>query len=769
MNPQPTSIGSDNQKQESGSIGAPSINQEEEEFYPLAVLIEELRNEDVRFRLNSVQRLSTIALALGPEKTRGQLIPFLTDAIYDVEDVMVAIAEELGRFVPYVGGCAYAPCLINPLESLVLVEDANVREKAVQSMRLLAREHSDRDLREHIYPLVRRLATGDWFSSRASACGLFAVVYGRVDKAARLDILSLAQNFTTDDTPMVRRALAAVLGELALAMVGVPPVSDAAAAPSLVGTAGPSNAETEAAAAAEDFPLDRLSSTVNGQQNQSEIDSASIPTPTGQNSTDADLFIPIEETPEVIEARAQIVSSLVPTFNDLAYKDDQESVRLIALESVVPLVRALGPQLAEQHIVQGLQKILELKSWRSRCLLAKKLTSLQECLGPRVTKNCLVSLFFTLLADDIAEVRCATAAQITTFTRALLNGQTISNSNSMSGEKLDGVSTSLDAPVNNSSAMEGIIEGGVEPMEEVVTPKAFGFGDSEIETYIFQRLMPALAELNSDSNVHVKVKLGQAVLGLAPLLGRDLTVSHLLPIILNQLKDDSPDVRLGVIGNLELINNVVGVEEVASSLLPAIVELAKVPVWRVRLAVINQTPLLADQLGQAFFEARLMEHFLTWLADAAYAVREAAVANLTRLTSKFGSEWARNHFLDQITELCRNENYLQRMISLQCIISITPLIDAPTCKKVLLPTTLELEHDRVPNVRFKVAQALSKLGAATGVDEVMPCLLRLLKDTDSDVRFYAAESIESLTQVKTKSDSESSMNVTTEPAVVSTA
>ncbi|VDL61327.1 unnamed protein product [Hymenolepis diminuta] len=767
MNAQTTSSGSDNQKQEPGSIGTPSINQEEEEFYPLAVLIEELRNEDVRFRLNSIQRLSTIALALGPEKTRGQLIPFLTDAIYDVEDVMVAIAEELGRFVPYVGGVAYAPCLINPLESLVLVEDSNVREKAVQSMRLLTREHNEKDLREHIYPLVRRLATGDWFSSRASACGLFAVVYGRVDNAARLDILSLAQNLTTDDTPMVRRALAAVLGELALAMVGVAPVSDAAAAPSLVGTAGPINAETEAAAAAEDFPLDRLSSTGNSQQNQLENDSASTPTPTSQNSTDADLFNPIEETPEVIEARTQIVSSLVPIFNDLAYKDDQESVRLIALESAVPLVRALGPQLAEQHVVQGLQKILELKSWRSRCLLAKKLTSLQTCLGPRVTKNCLVGLFLALLADDIAEVRCATAAQITTFTSCLLNGQPLSKSNSMSGDKTDGV-TSLGTPTNNSSSMEGIIEGGVEPVEEVTTPKAFGFPDTEVETFVLQRLLPALAELNSDSNVHVKVKLGQAVLGLAPLLGRDLTVTHLLPIILNQLKDDSPDVRLGVIGSLELVNNVVGVEEVASSLLPAIVELAKVPVWRVRLAVINQMPLLADQLGQAFFEARLMEHFLTWLADAAYAVREAAVANLTCLTSKFGTEWARKHFLDQIIELSRNENYLQRMISLQCIISISPLVDAPTCKDILLPTALGMERDRVPNVRFKVAQALSKVGAVTGVDEVMPCLLRLLKDTDSDVRYYAAESIESLAQEKTKDISGNNTDVTTESAVVPT-
>lgn len=113
---------SDGQVQEQQpSAGNGVGGSEEDEFYPLAVLIEELRNEDVRFRLNSIHRLSTIALALGPEKTRTQLIPFLTDSIYDVEDVMVAIADELGRFVSYVGGVPYAPCLINPLESLALV------------------------------------------------------------------------------------------------------------------------------------------------------------------------------------------------------------------------------------------------------------------------------------------------------------------------------------------------------------------------------------------------------------------------------------------------------------------------------------------------------------------------------------------------------------------------------------------------------------------------------------------------------------------------
>lgn len=108
-----------------------NTSESQEELYPLAVLIEELRNEDVRFRLNSIQKLSTIALALGLEKTRTQLIPFLTESLYDVDEVMVAIAEKLGDFVPHVGGTAHAPVLIAPLESLALVSRAVIAHLAL--------------------------------------------------------------------------------------------------------------------------------------------------------------------------------------------------------------------------------------------------------------------------------------------------------------------------------------------------------------------------------------------------------------------------------------------------------------------------------------------------------------------------------------------------------------------------------------------------------------------------------------------------------------
>jgi hypothetical protein len=75
--------------------------------------------------LNSIRKLSTIALALGVERTRTELIPFLTDTIYDEDEVLLALAEQLGQFTQLVGGQEFTYVLLPPLESLATVEVIN--------------------------------------------------------------------------------------------------------------------------------------------------------------------------------------------------------------------------------------------------------------------------------------------------------------------------------------------------------------------------------------------------------------------------------------------------------------------------------------------------------------------------------------------------------------------------------------------------------------------------------------------------------------------
>ena len=42
----------------------------------------------------------------------------------------------------------------------------------------------------------------------------------------------------------------------------------------------------------------------------------------------------------------------------------------------------------------------------------------------------------------------------------------------------------------------------------------------------------------SDANQHVKSALASVIMGLSPILGKDNTIEHLLPLFLAQLKDE---------------------------------------------------------------------------------------------------------------------------------------------------------------------------------------------------------------------------------------
>merc|ERR1719327_1048548 len=92
-------------------------------LYPVAVLIDELRHEDMQLRLNSIQHLSTIAKTLGPERTREELIPFLQEIIDDDDEVLICLAEQLGEkeILDLVGGPFYAYTLLPPLEEIANV------------------------------------------------------------------------------------------------------------------------------------------------------------------------------------------------------------------------------------------------------------------------------------------------------------------------------------------------------------------------------------------------------------------------------------------------------------------------------------------------------------------------------------------------------------------------------------------------------------------------------------------------------------------------
>jgi len=232
------------------------------------------------------------------------------------------------------------------------------------------------------------------------------------------------------------------------------------------------------------------------------------------------------------------------------------------------------------------------------------------------------------------------------------------------------------------------------------------------------------------------------VLSLTPIFGAKLTVDYLINIFLYLIRDDTPEVRLKLIGTLGELSTVVGIDVLSKSLLPSIKELGTDRQWRVRLAVIECMPVLAEYLGEAEFTKELSHLFVQWLVDPVFSVRDAAAGNFQRLAKVLGPAWSEAHILPQLQALLTNKNYLYRISAMLCASTLAEVVNAAFLEKHLVPMAVKMADDLVPNVRFNVAKVIqavlkSPQGASSTRDSLMPSLRRLVGDSDPDVKFFA--------------------------------
>ena len=98
-------------------------------LYPIAVMIDELKSVDQQKRINSVKNLGTVAIALGQERTRQELLPYILELMDDDEEVLLQLAEILPSQLELAGGPQYAEHVLRPLEKLCSSEETTVRDK----------------------------------------------------------------------------------------------------------------------------------------------------------------------------------------------------------------------------------------------------------------------------------------------------------------------------------------------------------------------------------------------------------------------------------------------------------------------------------------------------------------------------------------------------------------------------------------------------------------------------------------------------------------
>lgn len=180
---------------------------------PIKLFTEDLRCDDMEVRVRCMRAVSKLAKAVGPERTRSELVPAMKNFLEEDDELLLLMAENLGKFVDLVGGAHHAVCLLEILEVLCGVEETVVRDMAVQSTCTIAAELSSSVVDQVLVPIIRRLSEALWFTSRVSSCALVANTYNfSTDPQAHQILRNIYLANCQDETPMVRRAAAAVFG-----------------------------------------------------------------------------------------------------------------------------------------------------------------------------------------------------------------------------------------------------------------------------------------------------------------------------------------------------------------------------------------------------------------------------------------------------------------------------------------------------------------------------------------------------------------------------
>ncbi|EHK96271.1 putative protein phosphatase PP2A regulatory subunit A [Glarea lozoyensis 74030] len=343
-----------------------------DELYPIAVLIDELKHDDVLLRLNAIHRLSTIALALGAERTRDELIPFLDESVEDEDEVLTALSDELGGFVEYVGGPEWGHVLLSPLENLAAIEEPLVREKAVESLNKICEELSSQQVEEYFIPLTIRLSKADWFTSKISATGLYNVPYKKASPPMQEQLRHQFGLLVHDETPMVRRQAANNLAKFVKEMPATIVVE-------------------EMIPLFQHLASDDQDSSWGSTYIFEEFDR-------GQKLEDR-----FEKIAKAVDGEV-VTRDLVPAFVKLL-KDTEAEVRTAIAGQIPGFCRLVDREMLLNEIMTTVEDLVSDTSQHVRAALGTQISGLAPILGKQETIDHLLPMFLQMLKDEFPDVR----------------------------------------------------------------------------------------------------------------------------------------------------------------------------------------------------------------------------------------------------------------------------------------------------------------------------------------------------------------------------
>ena len=187
----------------------------EEKYSPKEIIefIKGMKSDDRALRLTSLAKMPVIAQALGPERTRDELIPYAIDITNHSLSDLAKIAEILGTMLNFVGGPQQANSLLQTLRFLCENEDMFVRDPATESLFRIGQALNDKEFR-NMAQMIFGMCEDGWYPLKCSGIQLLCQLYSKIPNDMLSNAHEILLSLAGDPTVLVRRSLAKSLPEL---------------------------------------------------------------------------------------------------------------------------------------------------------------------------------------------------------------------------------------------------------------------------------------------------------------------------------------------------------------------------------------------------------------------------------------------------------------------------------------------------------------------------------------------------------------------------
>ena len=361
-------------------------------------LLEDLQNPDIKIKKNAFQNLRGISLALGRERTRKELLPYLKSCIDEEEDeIIIELAKVLSNFIDCIGGKQYIKELLNLLEIILTIDDHFVRLEILNTIKSVVKQIGKvSEIESDLINIINNLYNSEDINQKKSAMNLLIFLYKDLNSNNKTVALNYFDKFLVDNNISVKKELLNEITEISLEL-------------SIDYIKKMINVILKDKNDSMRIDIVNIIMSIRNHKNINEfietiydlIPKLSEDTNWRVRLTVSDKLNDFLNFPNINNNFKQISTNIFAKL----LEDPEAEIRNICCLRLVEITKTLKEENNFDKILQNLRKLEKDQKNFVKGALASNVLKICELIGPKKTNDYVFPIFLTLIKDENIEIR----------------------------------------------------------------------------------------------------------------------------------------------------------------------------------------------------------------------------------------------------------------------------------------------------------------------------------------------------------------------------